>query len=99
LRSEGKSIESQCLSSNPGPMDLSKLRQVALNLSLSRANAVRDSMIAYAKSQNPPISLDPSQFGVVGLGITRPGTPNCKPDAANDIDFSCYPVTELEWNA
>lgn len=67
---------------------LARTQQSAKNLSVSRAISVRDSVIAYAKSQS--ISLDPSQFAVVGHGIEQPKTGVCGNDP-------CAPKTEPEW--
>lgn len=69
---------------------LGRTQQSAKNLSLSRAIAVRDSLIAYAKSQG--VSLDPTQFAVVGHGITQPKTGICGSDP-------CPPKTEAEWQS
>ena len=69
---------------------LGRTQQSAKNLSLSRAIAVRDSLIAFAKSQG--VSLDPSQFAVVGHGITQPKTGVCGADP-------CAPKTETEWQS
>lgn len=44
--------------------------QAALNLSLRRAQAVRDSIVQYAASKG--LSLDPSQIQPVGVGIREP---------------------------
>lgn len=76
---------------------LNRTKQAAKNLSYSRANAVKDSIIGYASGKG--ITLDSSQFGVVGLGVSQPNTPNCKMDANGDIDLSCAPATEQQWNA
>jgi outer membrane protein OmpA-like peptidoglycan-associated protein len=69
---------------------LSRIRQSAKNLSLTRANAVRDSIIDYAKQKG--VRLDPSQFAVVGHGIARPTSGMCGADP-------CAPGTEAEWLA
>jgi ABC-type nitrate/sulfonate/bicarbonate transport system substrate-binding protein len=69
---------------------LGRTQQSAKNLSLSRAIAVRDSLIAYAKTQG--VSLDPTQFAVVGHGITQPKTGICGSDP-------CAPKTESEWQS
>ena len=69
---------------------LGRTQQSAKNLSLSRAIAVRDSLIAYAKSQG--VSLDPTQFAVVGHGITQPKTGICGSDP-------CAPKSEAEWQS
>lgn len=49
---------------------LNKIKQAAKNLSLSRANKVRDEIIFYAK--NNGITLDQSQFATIGHGISKP---------------------------
>jgi len=69
---------------------LGRTQQSAKNLSLSRAIAVRDSLIAYAKTQG--VSLDSAQFAVVGHGITSPKTGICGSDP-------CPPKTEAEWQS
>ena len=69
---------------------LGRTQQSAKNLSLSRAIAVRDSLIAYAKTQG--VSLDPTQFAVVGHGITQPKTGICGSDP-------CAPKSETEWQS
>lgn len=67
---------------------LKRIRQASANLSLSRANAVRDSLVRYAKLKG--ISLDASQFAVVGHGIAQPRSGMC---GANP----CAPKTEQDW--
>jgi outer membrane protein OmpA-like peptidoglycan-associated protein len=67
---------------------LGRTAQSARNLSLSRAVAVRESVIAYARSQG--VALDPSQFAVLGHGIQQPRTGVCGSDP-------CAPKTEQEW--
>lgn len=62
--------------------------QGARNLSIGRANQVRDAIIEYAKGKG--ISLDESQFAVVGHGIGNPKTGMCGQDP-------CAPKTEQEW--
>ena len=44
------------------------VKQAAKNLSLSRSVAVRDSVIGYAREKG--ITLDASQFAVVGVHLT-----------------------------
>lgn len=78
------------------PVVLGQVRQAAKNLSYSRANAVKDSIVAYASAQG--ITLDPSQFGIVGFGVSQPNTPNCSFDSSGDITLSCAPRTEQEWS-
>lgn len=58
---------------------LNNSKQSAKNLSLSRANAVRDSVIVYAKSRN--LTLDPTQFTVVGAGFDKLKYANPKSEA------------------
>lgn len=72
------------------PLVLGRTQQSAKNLSLSRAVAVRDSIVAYAKSQG--ISLDPSQFAVVGHGIAQPKSGICGTEP-------CAPKNEQEWQS
>ncbi len=69
---------------------LGRTQQSAKNLSLSRAIAVRDSVIAYGRAQG--VSLDPSQFAVIGHGITQPKTGVCGADP-------CAPKSEAEWQS
>jgi outer membrane protein OmpA-like peptidoglycan-associated protein len=47
-----------------------EVMQAALNLSRKRAEAVRDSIIAFAKAKG--IEIDPSQIAPVGVGIREP---------------------------
>ena len=67
---------------------LGRIKQSAKNLSLSRAVAVRDSIISFSRAKN--ISLDPSQFAVVGQGISNPKSGVCG-------DSPCAPKTEKAW--
>ncbi|MEJ2622119.1 MAG: ABC transporter substrate-binding protein [Candidatus Thiodiazotropha sp.] len=67
---------------------LGRVKQAAKNLSLSRAMAVRDSITRYAGQKG--ITLDPSQFAVVGHGISKPRNGICGQDP-------CPPKTEKEW--
>ena len=67
---------------------LGRIKQSAKNLSLTRANAVRDSVIAFA--QNQGVTLDESQFAIVGHGIMKPKSGMCDADP-------CPPKTEQEW--
>jgi len=53
-------------------LELNQIKQAAKNLSLTRAMAVRDSIIKYARDKG--VSLDVSQFTVVGRGIENPRT-------------------------
>ncbi len=67
---------------------LGRVKQSAKNLSLSRAVAVRDSLLAFGNTQG--INLDASQFAVVGHGIAKPRSGVCGSDP-------CAPKTEREW--
>ncbi len=49
---------------------LSKIRQAAKNLSYSRADAARTEIIKYAQSKG--VSIDASQFNIIGHGIDKP---------------------------
>jgi ABC-type nitrate/sulfonate/bicarbonate transport system substrate-binding protein/outer membrane protein OmpA-like peptidoglycan-associated protein len=65
----GKLIESGAFDGVPGNNPRETM-QAALNLSLTRAEAVRDSLIEYAKSKG--IVIDKSQIQAVGVGIREP---------------------------
>jgi outer membrane protein OmpA-like peptidoglycan-associated protein len=69
---------------------LGMIKQSAKNLSMNRANVVRDSLIGFAKQAG--VALDPSQFATVGYGITRPktGVVNGEPRA---------PTNDAEWRS
>lgn len=67
---------------------LKRITQAARNLSLTRSNRVRDSVVAYAKNRG--VTLDPSQFTVVGHGISRPKTGICGGEP-------CAPKTKEDW--
>lgn len=67
---------------------LQKVRQSAKNLSLTRANAVRDALVEYAKKKG--ITVDPTQFAVVGHGIAKPRSGLCGVDP-------CAPSTKQQW--
>ncbi len=67
---------------------LKRIKQSAKNLSLSRANAVRGSLIEYSGNRN--IILDETQFAVVGHGIMKPKNGLCGVEP-------CAPKTEQEW--
>lgn len=67
---------------------LGRVKQSAKNLSLSRAVAVRESIVARAKAAG--INLDASQFAVVGHGIANPKGGLCGADP-------CAPKNEREW--
>lgn len=69
-------------------VDLTRIRQAAKNLSLTRGNAVRDSVVSFAKGKH--INMDPSQFAVIGHGIDMPKSGICGADP-------CAPKTEQDW--
>jgi len=75
------------------PVVLQRQKQAALNLSLSRANSVKKSLIAYALASN--VTLDESQFGTIGHGVVHP---TFKLAADGDIDKSNAPKSKDEWN-
>lgn len=67
---------------------LRRTQQAAKNLSMTRAIAVRQSVMDYAGSKN--INLDQSQFTVVGHGIMQPKSGMCG-------QLPCPPRTKEEW--
>jgi outer membrane protein OmpA-like peptidoglycan-associated protein len=76
---------------------LSRVKQSARNLSYSRANAVKDSLIGYADSNG--VTVDSSQFGIVGHGVMKPNTAGASYEADGDIALSSAPRTREEWEA
>ncbi len=70
------------------PFVLNQTKQAAKNLSLTRAQEVRDAIINFGKSKGA--TMDPSQFAFMGLGISSPKTGLCGVDP-------CAPKTEQEW--
>ena len=77
------------------PMVLRRIKQSAKNLSYSRANSVRDSLIGYGESQG--MTIDSSQFGIVGHGVMKPNTSGASYDADGDIALASAPRTREEW--
>lgn len=73
---------------NSSELVLRQMLQSAKNLSLSRANSVRSSIMAHATSRG--ISMDESQLAVVGHGIMKPRNGMCGEDP-------CPPKSEQEW--
>jgi ABC-type nitrate/sulfonate/bicarbonate transport system substrate-binding protein len=67
---------------------LTRTKQAAKNLSLTRAIAVRDSIMGYSAGKN--VNLDPSQFTVMGHGIMQPNTGMCG-------QLPCAPKAKEEW--
>ena len=76
--------------SNETALVLGQIKQSAKNLSFSRAQNVRNSILSYGKSQS--ILLDPSQFVVAGQGISMPKTGIC----GNNL---CAPKNEAQWRS
>lgn len=79
------------------PEELSRMKQGAKNLTLQRANAVRDSLLGYAKSKK--MTIDANQVSAIGYGFTKPNVSGCKLDQDGDVTVSCAPRSEEEWNA
>ena len=73
---------------NSSDIVLKRIQQAAKNLSMTRAIAVRQSVMDYAGSRG--INLDQSQFTVVGHGIMQPKSGMCGP-------LPCPPKTKEEW--
>ena len=69
---------------------LGRIKQSARNLSLSRAQAVRDEVVKFAAEQG--ISMDVGQFASIGHGIAQPSTGICGSDP-------CAPKTKDEWRS
>ncbi|MCI5211323.1 MAG: nitrate ABC transporter substrate-binding protein, partial [Candidatus Electrothrix sp. ATG2] len=67
---------------------LTRTKQAAKNLSLTRAIAVRDSIMGYSGKKG--VNLDASQFSVVGHGITAPRTGICD-------KLPCVPKNKEDW--
>ncbi|MDO8523714.1 MAG: ABC transporter substrate-binding protein [bacterium] len=82
---------------NATPFVLDQVKQAARNLSYTRANKVKDNLIVYGSKKS--ITLDASQFGVIGYGVSQPNTPRCTHGADGDITIACAPATQQEWNA
>ena len=77
--------------------ELSRMKQGAKNLTLQRANAVRDALLAYAKQKG--VTLDANQFATVGNGFMKPNVSGCVFDKDGDITAKCAPRTKDEWDA
>jgi ABC-type nitrate/sulfonate/bicarbonate transport system substrate-binding protein/outer membrane protein OmpA-like peptidoglycan-associated protein len=77
--------------------ELSRMKQGAKNLTLQRANAVRDALLDYARHKGQ--TLDPNQFATVGDGFMKPNVPGCVFDKDGDITAKCAPRTKDEWDA
>lgn len=72
------------------PVVLGRVKQSAKNLSISRAQAVRDAIMSYANARS--VTIDPSQFEPIGHGISQPATGICGNDP-------CVPKNEAEWRS
>ena len=75
---------------NVGDAVLSKIRQAARNLSIGRANAVRDTIMSMAKQNG--FTMDSSQFVTIGHGISMPLT-----GLKSDGRTPNAPKTKSEW--
>lgn len=73
-----------------GSAVLNKIRQAARNLSVGRANSVRDTIIAMASSNG--FTMDTSQFVTIGHGISQPLT-GLRPDGVTPN----APKTKPQW--
>ena len=80
-----------------GAEELARMKQGAKNLTLQRANTVRDSLLVYAEQKG--VTLDANQFATVGNGFMKPNVLGCTYDQQGDITATCAPKTENEWNA
>lgn len=69
---------------------LGQIKQSAKNLSLGRAQAVRDNVIQYSSAKG--VLLDASQFAVVGHGIASPNSGICG-------NLPCAPKSEKDWRS
>lgn len=81
-----------------GAEELSRIKQGAKNLTLQRANMVRDSLLVYARDKKS-VTLDANQFAAVGNGFMKPNVSGCSYDQQGDISVNCAPRTVDEWNA
>ncbi len=69
---------------------LNRIKQSNRNISLSRAQSVKESVLIFATDQG--VALDSSQFALVGHGFGNPKTGMCGGDP-------CAPATEAEWRS
>lgn len=69
---------------------LNRIKQSNRNISLSRAQSVKESVLVFATDQG--VALDSSQFALVGHGFGNPKTGMCGGDP-------CAPATEAEWRS
>lgn len=82
---------------NEPKLILERYKKSAQNLSISRANAVRESLVSYA-TQNG-ITVDPTQFAVIGHGVMKPNTPTVSYDPDGDLSLQSAPRTKEQWDA
>lgn len=73
---------------NAAELVLRRVQQAAKNLSLTRAVAVRDSIMTFASADG--INLDKSQFSVIGHGISQPKSGMCG-------NAPCAPKNKEQW--
>ncbi|BFM49527.1 ABC transporter substrate-binding protein [Marinomonas sp. THO17] len=71
------------------PFVLNQIKTSARNLSLTRANQVKQAIIDFMSNEKGTV-MDESQFGLIGHGIEMPNTGICGVDP-------CPPKTEQEW--
>lgn len=69
---------------------LNRIKQSNRNISLSRAQSVKQSVLTFATDQG--IALDASQFALVGHGFGNPKTGMCGNEP-------CAPATESDWRS
>ena len=69
---------------------LTRLKQSNKNISLSRAQSVREGLVDFAEQRD--VTLDASQFAVIGHGFASPKTGMCGSDP-------CAPKNEAEWRS
>jgi len=72
------------------PVVLGRIKQSAKNLSVTRAQTVRNSILQYAQLKS--VIMDESQFEPLGLGIAQPATGICGVDP-------CAPQNAKEWRS
>ncbi len=70
--------------------------QAARNLSVSRAQSVRDAILSFAEDKGQ--IMDPSQFVTTGLGYSKPKTGMCNIDTPSGMqNLPCYPKNKQQW--
>jgi outer membrane protein OmpA-like peptidoglycan-associated protein len=79
------------------PEELSRMKQSAKNLTLQRANAVRDALMQHAGTKS--LTLDKNQMSTVGHGFSKPNVSGCVFDGTGDVTNACAPKSEQEWDA